>query len=99
MKVAIKVDLRPMRSPKWPKIASADRARDEADGVNAERVQGGNQRIFVREVEGSKDKASGGAVEEEIIPLDRCADRGSHCSPGEHSAVFGRRQSRGMGTR
>jgi hypothetical protein len=53
----------------------ADRAADKADEVGAERRQGSGQRIFIGEVELPEDQSGRGAVDEEIVPLDRRADR------------------------
>ena len=57
----------------------ADRAADKADEVGAERRERCGERIFVGEVELAEDQAGRGAVDEEIVPFDRGADRrGDH---------------------
>ena len=50
---------------------AAERPRDEADGEGAEREQRADQRIDAREEQLAEDQRGGGAVEEEVVPLDR----------------------------
>src|SRR6266851_5602815 len=52
-----------------------DRPRGESRAVDEEGIQRSDQRIGVREEQFGEDQAGGGAVEEEIIPLDCRADR------------------------
>jgi len=52
----------------------ADRPRQEADEINEKSVERADQRIVVREIELGENQARDGAVEEEILPLDRRAD-------------------------
>ena len=52
----------------------ADRATDEADEIGAEGGKRRGQRIFVGKVELAEDEAGGGAVKEEVVPLDGGAD-------------------------
>ena len=59
-----------------------DRAGDEADRIDQERLQRADQRIGFREIELREHQAGDGAVEEEVVPLDRGADRA-----GEHGAT------------
>jgi len=52
----------------------ADRPADEADEIGAEGGERRGERVFVGEIELAEDEAGGGAVEEEVVPLDRGAD-------------------------
>src|SRR5262249_39162474 len=49
----------------------ADRTRDKADKINAKRVEGRGQWVFVRKEELTEDEAGHRAVQEKIVPLDR----------------------------
>ncbi len=67
----------------------ADRPRDEADEVGAEGEQRRRQRILVGEVELAEDEARGRAVEKEVVPLDRGADRRGDHGFAQLRAMFG----------
>ena len=54
----------------------ADRARDEADGVDGERLQRTDPGVGVREKQLCENQAGDGRVKEEIIPFDRRPHRG-----------------------
>jgi hypothetical protein len=51
------------------------RTRDEADSVGGECEQGADQRLESRKEELVEDKCGGGAVDEEVVPLQRGADQ------------------------
>jgi hypothetical protein len=53
----------------------AQRARDEADGVGGEREQRADGRFEVGEEELVEHERRRGAVEEEVVPLQRRADQ------------------------
>ena len=53
----------------------ADRARDEADEIDAEGAERRRQRVLVREEQLAEDEAGHRAVEEKIVPLDGGAYR------------------------
>src|SRR6266705_2792994 len=53
------------RSAQWP--------RNESDGKRAVRAERAGERIEGREEEPVEDQRRGGAVEEEVVPLDRRA--------------------------
>ena len=55
----------------------ADGPADKPDEENAERLQNANQRGGLGEEERSEDERAHLAVEEEIIPFDRRANRAS----------------------
>ena len=61
----------------------AYRAGNKADCVNAEGLQSTDQRIGRREVQLRKDQPGDGAVQKEIIPLDRRADRAGDHRPAQ----------------
>ena len=59
-----------------------DRACGKADGVDRERLQRARQRIGLGEIQLGEDERRPLAVEEEIVPFDRRADRaGDHGAP------------------
>src|SRR4029077_5143555 len=68
---------------------SPQRPRREADEVGAERQQRGGGRIRVREIKLAEHQSRGGAVEEEIVPFDGGADRGSDHRLAQFAAVVG----------
>ena len=87
---------------------SAYRARDKADGVDREGLQGADQGIRFRKVKLRENKPGHGAVEKEVIPLDRGPDRAGDYRPpqlhpvldlGKHGARFSRRRHRPSKTR
>ena len=49
-------------------------SRDEADGKGPERRQRANQRVYGRKEQAVEDECGRGAVEKEVVPLDRRAD-------------------------
>jgi hypothetical protein len=57
-----------------PDDDAANRTRDETDRVRAERRQRPCQRIERRKVQTIEHERCGGAIEEEVVPLDRGAD-------------------------
>ena len=67
----------------------ADRPGDEADEIGAEGGERRRQRILVGEVQLAEDEAGGGAVEEEVVPLDGGADRRGDDRLAQLCAVFG----------
>ena len=75
-----------------PEDRGADRPADEADEVGAERRQRSGQRIFVGEEELREDQPGGGAVDEEVVPLDRRADGGGDHRLAQFRAVLGIRK-------
>jgi hypothetical protein len=68
----------------------ADRARHEADEINAKRAERRGQRVLVREEELAEDEPGHGAVEQEIVPFDRGPDRGGDDGPPELAIVLAR---------
>src|SRR5256714_15307640 len=58
------------------KNRGADRARDEADGIDAEGLQRSDPRVRMREKQLGEHQAGDGAIQEEIVPLDRGPDSG-----------------------
>src|SRR5262249_21775426 len=70
----------------------ADRAPDEPDEVGAERRQRRGHRVLVGEVQLAEHEAGGGAVEEEVVPLDGGADGRSDDGLAQLVAVIGGRQ-------
>jgi hypothetical protein len=70
----------------------ADRACDEADEINAKRVERRGHWVLVWEEEFTEDEPGHGAVEKEIVPLDRGADRCGDDGPAELAIVLVRRK-------
>src|SRR5207247_6171157 len=66
----------------------ADGTRGESHRVGPEALQRADQRSRFREEQLGEDEASDGAVEEEIIPLDSCADRARDDRPPQLHAVL-----------
>ncbi len=58
------------------------RPRDKADGVNRECFQGSDEGVRPREIEVREDEAGDGAVQKEVVPLNR----GSHCARNHGAA-------------
>ncbi len=52
----------------------ADRAADEADEIGAERGERAGQRIFIGKKQLAENQPGRGAVNEEVVPLDRSTD-------------------------
>ena len=67
----------------------ADRPADEADEISAERRQCRRERVFVRKIKLAEDQSGGRAVNEKVIPFDRCADCRRDDCLAQLSAVFG----------
>src|SRR5580693_2162341 len=67
---------------------STDRPRDEADCIDGEGLQCADPRIGVREEQLGEDEPRYGAVEEEIVPLDRSADRRGNDRPAKLGLMF-----------
>ena len=63
------------------------RPRDEADRVDRERFQGSDQRIRPREIEVRKDETGDGAVQKEVVPLDRGSHRARNHSASQLDPV------------
>src|SRR5712691_494364 len=53
---------------------SSDGPRRKPDRVSTERSERAGQRVVVWKEELVEDKRAGGAIEEKVIPFDRCAD-------------------------
>ena len=75
----------------------ADRAADKADEVGAECRERPGQRVGVGKKELWKHQSGGGAVDEEVIPLDGRADRRGNHGLAQLRAVLGVRKSAGEG--
>ena len=75
----------------------ADRARDEADGIDGEGLERADPGVGVREEQLGEDEAGDGAVEEEIVPLDRGADGGGDDGAAKLHLMFSRRKLKGGG--
>src|SRR5690349_19881161 len=71
----------------------ADRASDEADEVGAEGGERRRERVLIREIELAEDEADRGAVDEEVVPFDRRADRRRDDGFAKLCVVLGFRQS------
>src|SRR5262249_46302885 len=71
---------------------SPHRARDETHRIDRERLERSHPRIRVWEEQFRKDEASDGAVEKEIVPLDRGADGGRNDRAAQLRLVFDRRK-------
>jgi hypothetical protein len=59
-----------------------DRTRDKADRVDAERLQGSDQRVGFREVQFAKNQCGHLPIEQKIVRLDYRTDRA-----GDHGAA------------
>jgi hypothetical protein len=70
---------------------------EEAHGVDQEGLERADQRVGLREEEFGEDEAGDGAVEEEIVPLDRGADRAGDDGAGELGPVLGLGERAGSG--
>src|SRR5207237_9389005 len=66
-----------------------DRPRDKADGVDREGLQHADQRVGFGEEKLPEGEARDDAVEEEIVPLDRRADRARDYRPPQLRAMIG----------
>src|ERR1700722_8370000 len=55
----------------------ADRPGEETHGVHTERLQRADEWIGPRKIKPGKHQAGYGAVQEEVVPLDRRSDRAS----------------------
>ena len=65
----------------------AYRAGHEAHGIDEEDVEGGYGRVALGEEQLGEDQAGRGAVEEEVIPLDRRADSAGDDRAGQLAAL------------
>jgi hypothetical protein len=79
----------------------ADRPRNEADEIDAERLEGADQWFRSREEELGEHNARDLPIEQEILPLDRGADRARDRRPPQLRAVIGlgERANCGIGSR
>ena len=68
------------RRTHWP--------RNEPDGIDCERLQRSHQRIGFRKVQLGEHQPGDGAVEKEVVPLDRGADCARDDGAPELPAVF-----------
>ena len=66
-----------------------DRPGDKADGIDRKRLQHADQRVGFGEEELPEGEAGDDAVEQEIVPLDRRADRARDHRPPQLRAVIG----------
>ena len=66
------------------------RARDEAHCINREGLERPHRGIRIREEQLRENEAGDGAVEKEIVPLDRGADGGRNDCAAQLRLVFGR---------
>jgi hypothetical protein len=69
-----------------------DRAREKTDEIDAKRVKRRGQWVLVWEEELAEDQPGHGAIEQEIVPLDRGADRGGDDGAAELAIVLLRRK-------
>src|SRR5262245_54727002 len=66
-------------SPDWP--------GEEADGVRGKSRHRAGERVERREEQFAEDQGGRGAIEEEVVPLDRSADKaGQHHAPDRRRA-------------
>ena len=72
-----------------PENGGADRACHKADGIDGKGLKRADPGIGMREKQLGEDEAGDGAVEEEIVPLDRGADRGRDHGAAELDLMFG----------
>jgi hypothetical protein len=79
----------------------ADRPRNEADEIDAERLEGADQWFRFREEELREHDAGDLPVEQEIVPLDGGADCARDRRPPQLRAVIGlgKRANCGIGSR
>jgi hypothetical protein len=70
----------------------SDRAGNETDGVDGERLQHADKGIGFREEQLAEDQASNRAVEQEIVPFDRRAHRAGDNGAAQLGVVIGFRQ-------
>jgi hypothetical protein len=78
----------------------ADRSSDEADEKHPKRLENADQRRRFRKEELTEDQAGDGAVQQEIVPLDRGSDRAGQQRATQLAVMFGFRQAtRGGGER
>ena len=75
-----------------PEDRGADRPADEADEVGAERRERSGQRILVGKEQFRENQPGGGAVDEEVVPLDGGADGGGDHRLAQLRAVLGIRK-------
>ncbi len=79
---------------------AAERPGDEADGVGGEGEQRADERLEAREEQLVEHQRGGGAVDEEVVPLQRGADQARHDDVAYRRRVagdFGRESASAMG--
>jgi hypothetical protein len=74
-----------------------DRPRDKADGVDRKRLQCPDQRVRLREIQLRENQPRDGAVDEEIVPFDRRADRAGDHRAAQLGAMLVRGKAVGCG--
>ena len=79
------------------KNRGADRARDEADGIDAEGLQGSDPRVRMREKQLGENQAGDGAIQEKIVPLDRGPDCGRDNGAAKLGLMLGRGEASEVG--
>jgi hypothetical protein len=77
-----------------PEDCSTDRPAEEADKIGAERGEGRGQRALLRKEQFADDQSGRGAVDEEVVPFDRGADRRRNDGFAQLGAMLGWRQRR-----
>ena len=99
--VRISIFLRPIRSPKWPNSRPPIGPGQEPDREGAEGRELRRRSVEAVEEELVEDETGGGAVEEEVVPLDGGAHRRGDGDPSGCGAVghLGRRGRRAAGLR
>ena len=71
-----------------PENRGTYRARNEADGVDGESLEGPDPGIRMRKKQLGEDEARDGAVEKKVVPLDRGADGGRDDSATKLDLMF-----------
>jgi hypothetical protein len=71
-----------------PENHCADWASDKADSIDGKRLQHTDQRVGLGKEEFAENQASDDAVEQEIVPLDRRADRARDYGLAQFNAVL-----------
>ena len=81
-----------------PEDGGADRARDEADGVDRKGLERPDPGVGMREEQLGEHEAGDGAVEEKVVPLDRGPDGGGDDGAAKLDLMFGRGEGGALGS-
>jgi hypothetical protein len=75
-----------------PEDGGTDRPGDKAHRVNQECLKGSDYWIRLGEEQFGEEKAGRGRIEEEVVPLDRCADGAGDDRSPQLGALVDRRR-------